>query len=163
MWKVVLKMAAKKVLLTVASGTTGTEAFHELLRRRGKYEIRLLVRPSRINTANFKKYGKAEGVEIIRGDLTSRPDVLKAVCDADYILHTVAIIPPAANDLPGLAAKVNVERSRNLVEAVKACSGQDTVRLVSAGTVAECGERRPHNKLMNASDPVGTGACDHLD
>ncbi|MBN2168664.1 MAG: NAD-dependent epimerase/dehydratase family protein [Actinobacteria bacterium] len=154
-------MAVKKVLLTGASGTMGAEAFHELLRRKDRYETRLLLRPSRTNTANFKNFEKVDGVEIVWGDLTNRSDVFKAVRNVDFILHPAAIIPPAANDLPGLATEVNVEGTRNLVDAVKAHSGEGTTRFVNIGTVVEYGERQPHNKLITASDPVGKGVCDH--
>ena len=68
-------MAKRKVLLTGASGSMGGEALKELLRRRDKYDIRLLLRPSKANKKDFKEYETTEGVEISWGDLTKPEDV----------------------------------------------------------------------------------------
>ena len=90
----------KRVLLTGASGSMGGEAFKELLRRRDKCDIVLLLRPSKQNREAFGKYDGQSGVTIVWGDLCNPDDVLKAVNGVDHVLHPAALIAPEADDKP---------------------------------------------------------------
>ena len=49
-------MVKDKVLLTGASGSMGNAAFHELLKRKERYYVVLLVRPSKKNRKYFAEY-----------------------------------------------------------------------------------------------------------
>ena len=107
-------MAAKKkrVLLTGASGSMGGQAFKELLRRRDKCDIVLLLRPSKQNREAFGKYDGQPGVTVVWGDLCNPDDVLKAVNGIDHVLHPAALIAPEADGKPitavGAASTVRV-------------------------------------------------------
>ena len=82
-------MTKTRVLLTGASGSMGGKAFEELLRRKSKYDIVLILRPSKKNKKAFKKFLPSdrlpvgtkgiiqeEGLKVVWGDLTHYPDVL---------------------------------------------------------------------------------------
>jgi uncharacterized protein YbjT (DUF2867 family) len=62
-------MTKKRVLLTGASGSMGGEALKELLRRKDKYDIVVIMRPSRKNKEMFAKWEAEPGVRIVWGDL----------------------------------------------------------------------------------------------
>jgi len=83
-------MAKKKVLLTGAPGSMGGTAFKELLNRRDKYDIVLLLRPRLQNRIAFGKYDGKNGVRIAWGNLSNYEDVLKAVSGVDHVLHAAA-------------------------------------------------------------------------
>jgi len=147
-------MEKKKVLLTGASGSMGGEAFKELLRRRDKYYIRLLLRPSKKNRKGFSKYEGQEGVEIIWGDLSRPDDVLKAVSGVDHVLHPAAFISPAADYNPRLCNSCNRIGTENIVQAIKQQPNCDDIRLVSVGSVAEYGDRLPPVHWVKVGDPL---------
>ncbi|MFX0138959.1 MAG: NAD(P)-dependent oxidoreductase, partial [Candidatus Hodarchaeota archaeon] len=60
-------MKKKNILLTGASGTIGKEIFKFLISQDKKYNICLLLRPSRKNRTTFKHYG--EIIDIIWGNI----------------------------------------------------------------------------------------------
>lgn len=148
-------MAKKKVFLTGASGSMGGMAFKELLGRRDSYDIRLLLRPSKVNKENFTRYENEPGVEIVWGDLTSPEDVLIAVTGVDVVLHPAAMIAPAADHHPEQARKINVGAARNIVDAIKKQPDNgDNIKLINVGSVAEYGDRRPPYEMIMVGDPL---------
>ncbi|MCK5654339.1 MAG: NAD-dependent epimerase/dehydratase family protein, partial [Dehalococcoidia bacterium] len=148
-------MAKKKVLLTGASGSMGGEAFKELLRRRDKYDIVLLLRPSKKNRKAFTKYEGQEGIRIVWGDLSNPDDVLRAVNGVDHVLHPAAFISPAADHNPQLTKKTNFEGTKNVVEAIKRQPDNgDNVRLVMIASLAMYGDRLPPVQWIKVGDPL---------
>ncbi|MHA1927684.1 MAG: NAD-dependent epimerase/dehydratase family protein [Candidatus Thorarchaeota archaeon] len=157
-----------KVLLTGASGSMGGEAFQELLRRSEKYDIVLILRPSKKNKKAFKKYvptdslpvGKSgviehEGIKIVWGDLTNYDDVLEAVSGVGYVLHPAAFIAPGADHNPPLAEKINVGGTENIIEAIKAQeTGAERIKFVYIGSVAEYGDRLAPIYWLRTGDPL---------
>ncbi|MCJ7622821.1 MAG: NAD(P)-dependent oxidoreductase [Anaerolineaceae bacterium] len=107
----------KKVLLTGASGEVGFEVFKELLRRRNRYSLRILSLDQKRERKLFGQF--TEQIEIIWGDLRNPDDVDTAVDGVDVILHTGALIPPAADHHPELAWEVNVGGTFNVLTAMK--------------------------------------------
>ena len=154
-------MAKSKVLLTGASGSMGGEAFKELLTRRDKYDIRLLLRPSKVNKGNFTKFESYPGVEIVWGDLTSADDCMRAVTGVQFVLHPAAFIAPAADHKPLEARKINTGGTMNLVDAIKAQKHPEDIKLVYVGSVAEYGDRRPPIHMIKVGDPLKPCVHDH--
>ena len=107
----------KKVLLTGPSGEVGFEAFKELLRRRDRYSLRILSLDQKRERKLFNQF--AGQIEITWGDLLDPDDVDAAVDGVDAILHTGALIPPAADHHPELAWDVNVGGTFNVLAAMK--------------------------------------------
>jgi nucleoside-diphosphate-sugar epimerase len=148
-------MAKKKVLLTGASGSMGGEAFRELLKRKDRYNIVLLLLPYRQIKKAFAKYEGQEGIKIVWGDLCSFDDVLKAVNGVDYILHPAALIAPEADKNPTLCKKINYGGTQNIIAAIKKQpSNGDEIRLVYISSVAAYGDRLPPIHMVRVGDPL---------
>ncbi|MEA1959127.1 MAG: NAD(P)-binding oxidoreductase [Chloroflexota bacterium] len=155
-------MAKKRVLLTGASGSMGGETFKELLRRKDKYDIVLILRPSKVNKKNFSQYEGQDGITIVWGDLSKPEDVLKAVTGVDHVLHPAAYISPAADHNPKQARKSNYESAVNIIAAIKQQPDNgDNIRLVSIGTVAEYGDRLPPVHWVKVGDPLKPSVGDY--
>jgi nucleoside-diphosphate-sugar epimerase len=162
------------VLLTGASGSMGSEAFKELLKRRSKYEIVLILRPSKTNREKFKPFfskNRSEdnqhnvveenGLRIVWGDLTSYDDVLKAVEGVDYVLHPAAFIAPGADHDPQLADKINIGGTINLINAIKSQkNGGERIKLVYISSVAIYGDRLAPIFWVRTGDPLKPSVYD---
>jgi len=154
------------VLLTGASGSMGFETFKLLWEKRDRYDIVLLLRPSKKNKKKFRKYEKEAGLEegsefkIVWGDVLKREDVVEACRGIDWCLHPMALISPEADRHPEMADKVNARGTRYLVEAIEA-EGPEHIKLVHVGTVAEYGDRLPPVHVGRTGDPVLPSVFDH--
>lgn len=163
-----------KVLLTGASGSMGGEAFKELLRRQSKYDIVLLVRPSKANVKAFKKNTNRnslpserkkeiedKGLRIAWGDITDYQDVLGAVEGVDYVLHPAAFIAPAADHDPNLAERINVGGTENIIRAIKAQeNGSERIKFVYVSSVAIYGDRLAPIYWVRTGDPLKPSVYD---
>jgi nucleoside-diphosphate-sugar epimerase len=161
-------MVKDRVLLTGASGSMGNAAFLELLKRRDKYDIVLLVRPSEKNRKYFTKYlgikslgtinksvNEVNGFKIVWGDLINPDDVFRAVDGCDYVLHPAALISPAADHNPRMAREVNFEGTKNVIAAIRKQQNRgDNTKLVYVGSVAEYGDRLPPIHRIRVGDPI---------
>jgi len=155
-------MARRTILLTGASGSMGSEAFLELLRRTDRLKTRLLLRPSKINRKNFARYDGRDGVEIVWGDLRRLEDVKRAVAGVDVVLHPAAMISPAADRRPGMAHKINVGGTQNIIDAIKAQpGGAENIALVYVASVAQYGDRLPPLEWINVGDPLKPSVHDY--
>jgi len=64
-----------------------------------------------------------DGVESFRGDVTD-PEVVNDVCiNVDVVVHLAALLPPRSEGNQGLTLRVNVDGTRNIVEALKGAGG----------------------------------------
>jgi len=59
------------------------------------------------------------GVEVFRGDITDFADVAEACREVDGVFHLAALLPPRSEENREATMRVNVEGTRNLVEALK--------------------------------------------
>ena len=157
------------VVLFGASGTMGLAAFHELWKRRDKYDIVLLVRPSERNKRLFAPYEKqtgtasiagagvaqGQGLKIVWGDATRYEDVAEAIHGADWVLDAMAYISPEADYYPEKARAVNTDGIRHIVRAIESQpGGAEHIRLVYTGTVAETGDRLGRIHMGRVGDPL---------
>ncbi len=147
-------MAKKTVFITGTTGSMGHAGFLELLKRRERFNIVTLVRPSPKNKKKMAPYLNDPGVKIVWGDLTNYDDVLQCVTGADYVLHPAAFIAPAADHDPDTAWKINVGSAENIVNAIKAQPDPDSIRLVNIGSVAMTGDRLPPIHVGRVGDPL---------
>jgi len=142
-------MSKQTVLLTGASGEVGFETFKELLRRRERYDVRILSLDRKVEQRLFKPY--MDQVDIVWGDLRNPGDVKKAVDGTDAVIHVAAVIPPGADHHPGLAWEVNVGGTQNVLAAIKE---QDSVpRLVYTSSISVYGDRVA-NPEIRVGDPL---------
>ena len=161
-------MVKDKVLLTGASGSMGNAAFLELLKRKNKYNMVLLLRPSTKNRKYFARFFRTKssvttnqrvneynGLKIVWGDLTNPDDVRRAVDDCNFVLHPAALISPAADHDPKMAKKVNLVGTKNIIAAIKSQPNNgDNTKLVYVGSVAEYGDRLAPVYRIRVGDPL---------
>ena len=113
-------MSKKTVFITGVTGSMGGAGLKELLRRRDRFNLVTLVRPSAVNKRKLRKLFDEPGLRIVWGDLTCYEDVLECVTGADIVLHPAAMIAPAADHNPEAARAVNVGSVENILKAIKA-------------------------------------------
>jgi dTDP-4-dehydrorhamnose reductase len=165
----------ERVLLLGASGSMGFAAFLELWKRKDKYDIVLLQRPSEVNKKMFAPYeqqcgitsipGKGcvenGGLKIVWGDATVYADMEKAVEGVDWVLSPMAFISPEADRKPEMAKAVNTTAYEYLVKAVEAQpNGAEHIKVITVGTVAATGDRLPPIHVGRIGDPLKPSVFD---
>ncbi|MHA1769765.1 MAG: hypothetical protein ACTSV3_07970 [Candidatus Thorarchaeota archaeon] len=121
----------------------GFVAFQELWKRvtpdgRRKYDVMLLLRPSKKNKRLFASYERECGIEpisgsgvvegdgfkIVWGDATNYDDILEAVRGTDWVLSPMAFIAPAADHNPEMSKAVNTTAVEYVVRAIHEVGGE---------------------------------------
>lgn len=148
-------MERKKILLTGASGTIGKEIFKELLSRSEKYELTLLLRPSRKNERKFKPWKK--NIDIIWGNIQNHDDVEKAVSNKGIIIHTAGVLPDTAIFEPEIAKLTNIGGTTNVLKAMK--TQESNPKIIFTSSVAVYG-KSVENPMVRISDPIDTNPKD---
>ena len=118
----------KTVFLTGATGNMGWAGFQELYKRKNRFNITLLARPSKKNRRLLAAYEHDPSVRIVWGDLMNYNDVLEGVRDADYVLHVGGMVSPQADYYPEKTLKVNVTSAENIVKAILSQPGRDRIK-----------------------------------
>ena len=144
----------KTVFLTGATGNMGWAGFMELYRKKDRFNIRLLARPSRKNRKKLAPYSSDPSVTVVWGDLTDYDSVLEGVTGADYVLHVGGMVSPSADYFPEKTLRTNVTAAENIVMAVLAQPVKDNIRVVYIGSVAQCGDRMPPLHWGETGEPV---------
>ena len=91
-----------------------------------------------------------DGVESIAGDVTD-PDVVKSVCgDVDVVVHLAALLPPRSEGNRELTLRVNVEGTRNIVDALKGTGGA----MVFASSISTYGITGGEEPPVDESRPL---------
>lgn len=151
----------KNIFLTGATGNMGKEGMKQLLSRKDKFKVRILVLPSEKDKDVVKIWAQDSAVEVIYGDLTKYEDVLKCVTGVDFVLHVGGMVSPMADYHTELTNKVNIGAAKNIVKAIQAQSNKDEIKLVYIGTVAETGDRNPPIHWGRAGDPLKISIYDN--
>lgn len=142
-----------KILLTGAFGNLGMSALHELLRQ--GHQVRCFVTRRNVHVRTARKF--AGKIELFRGNLLEPADVMSVVKDQDVIIHTAYIIPPESEDRPEIAYRINVEGTRNLLEA--ACSQPRPPKFLFISTFQVFGTTQHLPPPRKVTDPIQ--AIDH--
>lgn len=152
--------ATKRVFLTGATGIMGRAVLRELVDRADRLEVVALVLPTPHDRQAIAEFQDARNLSLVYGDLTRYADVERCVRGADYVLHTAALVSPAADEQPELTMRVNVDGVRNIIRAVKARDDPDSVGVVMIGSVAETGDRNPPHHWGRVGDPLKPAVFD---
>lgn len=136
------------ILLTGASGTVGSNILKQLV---GNPQIDLTVFDLKTSKAQKIFAPFVEKVDVIYGDITQAKSVEAACADKDVVIHLAAIIPPASNENPTLAHKVNIEGTQNLVKGIEAHS--PNAFFLYASSVAIYGDR-VKDPYIKVGDPI---------
>jgi nucleoside-diphosphate-sugar epimerase len=151
----------RTIVVTGATGNMGKGAI-ERLAQEPDAKICVFIRPQEAESPLVRRWVKDHGVAVALGDLTDARSVNLAVEGADVVLHLGGLVSPLADELPPeLVSQVNVEGTRNVVEAIKASPRRDAIRLVYIGTVAETGDRSPPIHWGRTGDPIKVGRHGH--
>ncbi len=151
----------KNIFLTGATGIMGAAGLEELMKRRDRFNITLLVRPSESNRKKMAPYEQEEGVRIVWGDLAKYDDVLRGVEGADYVLHVGGMVSPKADYYPKTTRRVNVAAAENIAKAVLSQPNADDIKVVYIGSVAQTSDRNPPLHWGRAGDPICISVYDH--
>jgi nucleoside-diphosphate-sugar epimerase len=152
----------------------GSATLAELMKRRDRFDIRLLVRPGEKNIKKMQALVNETNIEIIWGDMTSYDDILRGIAGtppetdagtsgrvADYVLHIGGMVSPKADYLPKTTWRVNVSAAENITKAVLAQANSDAIKVVYIGSVAQTSDRNPPVHWGRAGDPVSISVYDH--
>jgi nucleoside-diphosphate-sugar epimerase len=91
-----------------------------------------------------------DGVEFFVGDVTD-PEVVNEVCgDVDVVVHLAALLPPRSEGNRELTLRVNVEGTRNIVNALKGTGGI----LVFASSISTYGITGGEEPPVDESRPL---------
>lgn len=146
--------AKKRVFLTGATGNMGREVLRGLVDRVDRFDVIALVLPTAHDRELIAEFQDAQNLSIVYGDLTDYDAVERCVRGAHFVLHTGALVSPAADDHPELTMTINVGGARNSVRAVKAQKDPDSIGVVMIGSVAETGDRNPPHHWGRVGDPL---------
>lgn len=151
----------KIVFLTGATGTMGVKGLNELLKRREKFQVRVLARDSRKNHELLDTYVNNGFLEVVWGNLLNYEDIKRGVSGADYVLHVGGMVSPAADYYPEKTMRVNVGSAENIVNAIKDDPRRDEIKLVYIGSVSQLGNRAYPLLWGRAGDPVWGAKYDY--
>jgi len=140
------------VLVTGAFGLVGGATVKRLAA-----DGRQVVATDLDTPANRAKAGTLPDAVTVRwADLTDPAQVAELLAQSApaQIIHLAAVIPPLCYAKPGLARKVNVDATANLVNA--AAAQPNPPRFIQASSIAVYGPRNPHRigEVLTADTPV---------
>ena len=155
------KKPNKKVFLTGASGTMGTETMKQFISRADHFDIRILVRPSEKNRVKMAAYRGIPSVEIVWGDMKDEAIISKCVSGMDYVLHVGAMVSPLADKYPKETMETNLGSTHKIINAIKQQPNADEIGLVYIGSIAQTGCRRDPIHWGRCGDPIKTSMFDY--
>jgi nucleoside-diphosphate-sugar epimerase len=139
----------------------GSATLSELVDRLDRFNIVILVRPSKRARRALRRYFDEPAIRIVWGDLRDYAAVRDCVTGADYVLHTAALISPEADRNPVATEQINVGSIEHILRAIAEQSDPHAVRLVSVGSVAMTGSRLPPLHWGRVGDPIAPAIDDH--
>lgn len=138
----------------------GSASLDKILER-GDCDVRILVRDSKKNRKFLKKYKNNPRLNVFWGDLLDSEAVERALGEAEYVLHIGGMVSPMADHFPEKTLKVNVEGTRNIVNAIQKRPDRDNVKLVYIGSVAQLSSRGEPIHWGRSGDPVIASEFDY--
>ena len=142
-----------KILLTGAFGNLGMSTLQELLRQ--GHQVRCFVTPRKAHERTARRF--AGKIELVQGDIRRPENLSRAVQDQDSIIHLAYMLPPGSEDHPEVARSINVDGTRNLLEA--ASSLPRPPRFFFASSFDVFGHTQDQPPPRRVTDPVQ--ATDH--
>jgi UDP-glucose 4-epimerase len=135
-----------EILITGGAGNFG-RTLAESLRPRG-HRIRIFDLPK----CNFEIFQGWEETQIYTGDILDPATLAGAVKDVDLIYHLAAILPPASEIDRERTFKVNVQGTRNIIEACMSSGKRPGI--VFTSSVSVYGDTSDYLGLIEPNHPV---------
>jgi len=123
-------------------------SLEELLRQ--GHTVRCFVRPSRAHMRTAKRF--AGKIDLALGDMRNPADLAKAVQDQDVIIHLAYMLPPPCEDHPDIARAINVDGTRNLLDAAR--SLPKPPKFLFASSLDVFGYTQDKSPPRKVTDPV---------
>ncbi|MBX3041848.1 MAG: NAD-dependent epimerase/dehydratase family protein, partial [Bdellovibrionaceae bacterium] len=138
-----------KIVVTGANGFLGSWVTKALVAE--KHEVYALVRPR-------SDLSDLEGIDVrfVHGDVTDPASLAKAFEGADTVFHLAGVVAYKKSQR-SLMEKVNVEGTRNVVEA---CRKAKIRRLVHLSSVTAIGAGSGPDEILNENSPFNLAAYD---
>lgn len=136
---------SEPVLITGGAGSVGRQLAGMFLAE---------GRPVRIFDLPFMDFSGLEdepNVEIVKGDITDKKSVYEALRNVGGILHLAALLPPASERDRDKTFAVNVEGTRNIVEALKSHGSKAT--LVFTSSISTYGDTSKESDPIKITQP----------
>ena len=118
----------KSILITGGTGFLGQHLIRRLRRVQGTHTLRVLSRGA-------SRWDQDSEVEVVRGDVTSPEDVLRAAEGAQEIYHLAGMVAREPKDAWRLY-QTHIEGTRNICEAARRFQAEKVVVVSSSGTFA---------------------------
>ena len=90
-----------------------------------------------------------DGIEIARGDITDSDGVRAAVSGVEAVLHLAAILPPNSERDRDLTFRVNVQGTKNIIDAMEATNPD--ARLVFTSSISTYGDTSAEDPPVRTS------------
>ena len=142
-----------KVLLSGAFGNVGESTLKELLKK--GYDVRCFDLKNPRNARIRNKLSKYGIFEVIWGDIRDKETVCNLVQGVDCIIHLASIIPPLAYERPKLAFEVNVQGTKNLINAAEKM--ENPPKFIYSSSIAVHGNtmnKKPPTKINDSFKPL---------
>ncbi|MES3036650.1 MAG: NAD-dependent epimerase/dehydratase family protein [Bdellovibrionota bacterium] len=131
-----------KIVVTGASGFLGSWLVHRLLKEDA--DISILARA----TSDLTELGDVKYRRVL-GDVTNPESLKNSFKDADYVFHLAGLIAYRKADRAAME-KVNVEGTKNVIDAVQACGVK---RLLHVSSVVAVGAGFKPTQILNENSP----------
>jgi nucleoside-diphosphate-sugar epimerase len=133
------------VLVTGGAGSVGKCVAQRLCEE--GYTVRVFDLPS----MDYTGLEGAEGIEILRGDITQLLSMQQAVEGVSAVIHLAAILPPVSEQCRELTFAVNVEGTARIAEALKRAN--PNAPLVFSSSVSTYGDTTGVNLPVMVDHP----------
>lgn len=142
-----------RVVVTGGSGFVGKHLVNALLKK-GELSMTVVVFDIRpFDKADFSNSGQ---IQSITGSITNLGDVIRSFRDADVVFHCIAA-NPLDDQNETLMWRVNVDGTKNVIEACKQCNVPKLIYISSAGVVFD----GTHMRNIDESKPYPSRYIDY--
>lgn len=139
------------ILVTGGLGNVGRACLAELCRH--SHQVSSFDVRTRQNERTAKKI--PTDVQTLWGDIRRPEDVAAAVQGQDIVVHLAFVLPPASEDRPDLAREINVDGTRNLLQAMKQAQPSSKIVFISSFSVfGECQQKPPPRTVADQVQPM---------
>ncbi len=149
------------ILLTGALGNIGKSALEELIQQGHRVRCFDLDSPVNRQTAHHLKQRWGDQMEMVWGDLRHPEDLMAAVQDQDVAVHLAFIIPKMSatgvesEKRPDWARAINVEGTRNLLNALQAQPNPPAILFISSYHVfGPTQDQPPPRTILDPVQPI---------